>query len=174
MQIVIDANDFQNLSEAAQAELLEIFTKGRPVNKTAAKTAAKPAAQSSPVKETEGLRWREPVDLTLEQCSLLANGMTKKQLDILKAFANKSGRTTMKKLLETTGEKDLRGISKFQGLATRHLRHIIEDPQYKAMLFAWDFDKTKWDKGKTNIVDGEYYVSAKTADALRRYFAPQA
>ena len=76
--------------------------------------------------------------------------------------------------LETTGEKDLRGISKFQGLATRHLRHIIEDPQYKAMLFAWDFDKTKWDKGKTMIVDGEYYVSPTTAESLRKFFSKAA
>ena len=159
MQIVIEAKDFKNLSEATQNEILAALT-GR-----ASQDAAKAKGQEEV--ETAGLRWREPVSLDAEQCRLLSQGMTRKQLDILRAFANKSGRASMKKLLEITGEKDLHGISKFQGLATRHLRRIIKDPHYKAQLFAWDFDKTKWDKGGTNIVAGEYYVAAKTAESLR-------
>lgn len=160
MQIVIDDKDFKRLTENAQKEILTLFT-GRSAD------TAVPKGKSSEAAETAGLRWREPVSLDATQCRMLAQGMTKRQLDILRAFANKSGRATMKKLLEITGEKDLHGISKFQGLATRHLRRIIKDPHYKAQLFAWDFDKTKWDKGGTNIVAGEYYVSAKTAESLR-------
>jgi hypothetical protein len=159
MQIVIEGKDFKRLTESTQNEILALLTGA----------SSQPAAKANgeEVAETAGLRWREPVSLDIEQCQLLTQGMTKKQLDILRAFANKSGRATMKKLLEITGEKDLHGISKFQGLATRHLRRIIKDPHYKAQLFAWDFEKTKWDKGGTNIVSGEYYVADKTAESLR-------
>lgn len=178
MQIVIDGKDFKRLSSVAQAEILGLVSDLGSTAKKQAKAAPKAAATSqleakkeAVQTETEGLRWREPVDLDLDQCRRLTAGMTKKQLDILKAFSSKSGRASMKKLLEVTGEKDLHGISKFQGLATRHLRHIIKDPHYKAQLFAWDFDKTKWDKGKTMIVDGEYYVSPTTAESLRKFFS---
>ena len=170
MQIVIDGKDFKKLSGQAQNEILGLLGEFSPAAKGAGAGSRKAAAAAT-VKETEGLRWREPVDLDLEQCRRLTDGMTRKQLDILRAFAVKSGRASMKKLLEVTGEKDLKGISKFQGLATRHLRHIIEDPHYKAQLFAWDFDKTKWDAGRTNIVEGEYYVSPVTAASLRQLFS---
>ena len=181
MQIVIDGKDFKRLSNGAQAEILGLVGDLGPGAKKAAKVAENAplkaqlaAKKEAALTETEGLRWREPVDLDLDQCRRLTGGMTKKQLDILRAFSNKNGRASMKKLLEVTGEKDLHGISKFQGLATRHLRHIIQDPHYKAQLFAWDFDKTRWDKGRTMIVDGEYYVSTKTAESLRKFFSKAA
>jgi hypothetical protein len=157
MQIVLDSSDFSRLTDAAKKEVLALLSGG-------AGAAPKAAVR----KETPGLRWREPVSLDSEQVAKLLHGLSGKQKEILSAFANGKGRVSMKQLAKITGDKHLSTISQFQNQVTRKLRRIIDDPDKKAQVFAWDFDKTKWDDRKTTIVDGEYFVSPATAQALRQ------
>lgn len=161
MQIVIDSTDFRRLSDGTRDEILAVFSGSRTTTQNVA--AVQPAAR----RETPGLRWREPVVLDHEQAAKLVHGLSEKQKDILRAFANAKGRAGMKVLTNITGDPHLSTISQFQNLVTRKLRRIIDDPDKKAQLFAWDFDKTKWDEGDTTIVDGEYFVSLPTAKVLR-------
>ena len=73
--------------------------------------------------------------------------------------------------MAVAGDPDLKATSGFVKDMTRRLRRMISDPEKKAQLIQWDFDSTKWDAGRTVIVDGVYYVSPATAHALRRAFS---
>ena len=65
------------------------------------------------------------------------------------------------------GDQDWRVLSHFQTVITRRLRRLIDDPEKKAELVKWDFESTKWDQDGKTIVDGVYFVSERTAAALR-------
>ena len=156
MKIQIDESDFQQLSPAVQRELLERFAGDSGVYGRK-RRRAKPAK----------LDWRRPVDLTEEQAQRLLHGLSEDHKKRLALFMRKSGRVRMKEILALTGETDLRATTAFQRVVTRRLRRLIEDPERKAQLIAWDFDATKWDEDRITIVDGVYYVSEATASALR-------
>ena len=76
----------------------------------------------------------------------------------------------MKKLLQVTGDRDAKALSYFQSVVTRKLRRILGDSEKKTYLIGWHYASTKWNKEHTQIVDGEYYVTAKTVSALKRFF----
>ena len=156
MKIQIDESDFRQLSPAVQRELLERFAGDSGVYGRK-RRRAKPAK----------LDWRRPVDLTEEQVQRLLHGLSEDHKKRLALFTRKSGRVRMKEILALTGETDLRATTAFQRVVTRRLRRLIEDPERKAQLIAWDFDATKWDEDRITIVDGVYYVSEPTAAALR-------
>lgn len=153
MQLVIDRADFRRLSPTTQRELLEFLT-GR---------------SETPSKRTEapGLRWRVPYDLPEEIAQRLIAKLDGKHLELLRLFAkSKDGRVSMSQLLKLTGSDDLKATTELLHDITSRLRRLIDDPDKKAQLAHWDFDATKWDEGKTTIVDGVYFVSEKTRRTL--------
>lgn len=164
MQIVLDTADFRRLSPAAQAELLALLDrapKGRPAT---ANTMAN-ATGSAP--GSERLRWREPYALNEDEARLLVGGLSEKHRQRLALFASKTGRVRMREIMAVGSDQDLKPSSAFAKEMTRRLRRLINDPEKKAQLIQWDFDSTRWDAGRTTIVDGIYYVAPATAHALR-------
>lgn len=157
MQIVLDRSDFRRLSSTAQRELLEVLT-GKP-----------PAAQARK-QETKGLRWRTPYDLSDDLAQRLVAKLEPRHIELLRLFARKDGRVRMKEVQQLNSATDLKDMTALQQEITRRLRHLIDDPEKKATLIHWDFDATKWDKHKTTIVDGVYFVSEATAKALAKAF----
>ncbi|MEM7226328.1 MAG: hypothetical protein AAF495_25355 [Pseudomonadota bacterium] len=156
MNIVIEQADFRRLSPQVQQEILEQLT-GR---------KATDAARSGRGARTQ-LHWRKPVDLTPAQTLKLIHGLGDNHRRRLELMAKNGGRATVKRLLDVTGDSDLRVLAHFQSVVTRRLRRLIEDPEKKAELIKWDFDSTKWDRDGKTIVDGVYYCSAATASALQ-------
>lgn len=154
MQLVIDQSDFQQLPPDIQRALIEALG--------AREMAGRTARRTSP-----NVRWREPVDLRLDQAARLAHGLSDNHRRRLELFGRKGGRVRMKDMQAIWGDPDLRAASDFQKAMTRRLRRIINDPEKKAQLIGWDFEATKWDAKGTTIVDGVYYVSAATASSLR-------
>lgn len=162
MKIQIDETDFKQLSPAVQRELLERFAGDSGVYRRSRQ-------RDKPV----NLDWRRPIDLSLEQAQRLVHGLSEDHRRRLTLFTRKNGRVRMKEILALTGETDLRATTAFQRVVTRRLRRLIEDPERKAQLIAWDFDATKWDEDRITIVDGVYYVSEPTAAALRSCLNPK-
>jgi len=103
----------------------------------------------------------------------LVHGLPEDHRRRLELFARKGGRVRMKEMEALFGDPDLRAASEFQKAMTRRLRRIVHDPEGKAQLIGWDFDATKWDAKKTTIVDGVYFVSEATAQALQSYVKPR-
>lgn len=162
MKIQIDETDFKQLSPAVQRELLERFVGDSGVYNRRRRRA-----------EPAKLDWRRPIDLSPEQAQRLVHGLSEDHRRRLALFTRKNGRVRMKEILALTGETDLRATSAFQRVVTRRLRRLIEDPERKAQLIAWDFDATRWDDDRITIVDGVYYVSEPTAAALRACLKPK-
>lgn len=162
MKIQIDETDFKQLSPSVQRELLERFAGDSGVY-------SRSRRRDKPAK----LDWRRPLDLSLEQAQRLVHGLSEDHRRRLALFARKNGRVRMKEILAVTGETDLRATTAFQRVVTRRLRRLIEDPERKAQLIAWDIDATKWDEDRITIVDGVYYVSEPTAAALRSCLKPK-
>ncbi len=154
MKLEIDESDFQRLSPSVQRELIEAFT---------GKALSGSRRGRTPTK----ISWRQPIDITDRQAIKLVHGLSIDHRKRLALFARKNGRVRMKEILALTGERDLRATTAFQREITRRLRRLIDDPERKAQLIAWDIDATKWDKDRITIVDGVYYVSERTAAALR-------
>jgi len=164
MEIVLREADWARLSAACRQEIIALLD--APVA-----TAGLPPADSQIGDvANDGLRWRVPYDLNEEQARRLLHGLTVKQRTRLALFASRTGRVRMKEIMAVAGDADLKAASAFVKDMTRRLRRMITDPQKKAQLIQWDFDSTKWDAGRTTIVDGIYYVSPATAHALRKAF----
>lgn len=157
MRIVIEQTDFQLLSKATQRELLEKFAGGN-------------ALVARPLKKPSNLLWREPIDLTPDLAVRLLHGLSDPHRNRLRLFAKKSGRVTQKDLLAATKDTEMRVLSHFQAVLSRRLRRLINDPEKKAHLIGWDFESTIWNKDRTNIVNGVYYVTGQTTETLRDYF----
>lgn len=155
MQLVIDQSDFKRLSPEVQTALIQALGGGS-------------GQQKRPSRSGGRLHWRRPVDLKPEEAMRLVHGLPEEHRRRLALFARKDGRVRMKEMQALYGDPDLRAASEFQRAMTRRLRRLIEDPEKKAQLIAWDFEATKWDKKKTTIVDGTYYVTPATAKALER------
>ncbi len=155
MQIVIEQSEFRDLSPQTQRELLERLSGRR-------------LADAAPRRKRSDLHWRRPVDLSPALTTKLLHGLAEPHRKRLALLAIKGGRASMQDLLEVTGDSDWHVLSYFQSVLTRRLRRLIEDPERKAELLKWDFDSTKWNLDRTDIVDGVYYVSEGTADSLRQ------
>ena len=153
MQFVIDREDFRALSRSAQRELIELF-------------AGKGVLQAKASRYRKPINIRQPVDISEDQAKRLIHGLSEDYLRRLELFARKSGRVRMKEILALTGEHDLGATTAFQREITRRLRRLLDAPDKRAQLIAWDIDATKWDDNKTTIVDGVYYVSEHTAKSL--------
>ena len=157
MRIVIEQADFQLLSQATQKELLEKFA-GR--NVVVVRPETKPGK----------LLWRKPMDLTPDLAARILHGLSDPHRARLKLFAKKGGRVTQKELLAATKDTEMRVLSHFQAVLSRRLRRLISDPEKKVHLIGWDFESTIWNKDRTNIVNGVYYVTDPTVETLRDYF----
>jgi hypothetical protein len=157
MRIVIEQSDFRQLSPDTQREIIEKFT--------GASISAAGAAKSS-----ANLRWREPVDLDEDMASRLLHGLSETHKRRLELFAKKGGRVSQKDLLAVTGDTDMRTLSHFQAVLTRRLRRFLADPEKRAHLIGWDFESERWDPDHNELVDGTYYVTDRTADALKSHF----
>lgn len=154
MQIVLDSQDLQRLSEAARREVLAMLNP--------------PLPTTGPAAPSRRLRWRAPYDLNEEQAVRLLQALPEKHRARLALFANRNGRVRIADLMAVSGDSDLRETSAFVKEVTRRLRRLIDDPDKIAQLIQWDFDSTKWDAGRTTIIDGIYYVSTATAHSLRK------
>ena len=110
------------------------------------------------------------MDLSLPLTRSLIQGLTETQRQRLRLFASEDGRVGMRDLLALTRDTDWRALSQWQGVLTRRLRRLLGDGEKKAYLIGWDYDATTWDDSHSNIVDGVYFVTRKTALSLRRYF----
>jgi hypothetical protein len=154
MHIVIEPKDFRRLSPETQRELIRKFADPKllqPTRKTV---------------RTE-TTWKKPVDLNKDLAQRLVHGLSENHRKRLEIFANNKGRATMKDLLAVTGDTHWRALSLFEGAMTRRLRRLIGDTEKKAHLIGWDYESTVWDKDHKEILDGVYYVSSKTARALK-------
>ena len=154
MRLVIEQEEFRELSSDTQKELLERF-------------AGKHVLAGTKPRYQKKIPIRRPIDISEEQAKRLVHGLSDDHRRRLQLFARKNGRVRMKEILALTGEKDLRATTAFQSEVTRRLRRLIHDPDRVAQLIAWDIDATKWDDKKTTIVDGVYYVSPRTAAQLK-------
>ena len=157
MHIMIDPGDWQRLSAPARQELLGLLGGGE-------------AAPSQP-STNKGFRWRVPYDLTPQLARKLMRGLSEETVKRLKLFARNGGRASMRDLLAVTKEKDLHVLSAFEGTVTRKLRRLVGDDNKIVSLMMWDYDSEQWDTDHTELLDGVFYVSAPTAQALQRYFA---
>lgn len=154
MHIVIEAKDFRRLSPETQRELIRTFADPKLLQPTRRTTRT----------ETT---WKQPVDLDRNLALRLVHGLSDNHRERLKIFANNKGRARMKDLLAVTGDTHWRALSLFEGAMTRRLRRLIGDTEKKAHLIGWDYESTLWDKDHKEIVDGAYYVTPKTARALK-------
>jgi len=157
VRLVIEASDFRRLSADTQKELIRHF------------------AGQSFLEAREGRRrsqqeWREPIDLNRDLTVQLMHGLADNHRRRLEAFARNNGRITVKQLLKVTGDQDPKVLSYFQSVVTRKLRRILGDSDKKTFLIGWDYASTKWNKAHTEILDGDYYVSNRTLNALKSYF----
>ncbi|MDH5556058.1 MAG: hypothetical protein OEZ03_01840 [Alphaproteobacteria bacterium] len=157
MQIVIEQKDFRKLTPETQRELITKFADPKLLQP---KRAMRPA-------ETN---WKIPVDLNRDLAQRLVHGLSENHCKRLEIFAKNNGRARMSELLAVTGDSHWRALSLFEGAMTRRLRRLIGDTEKKAHLIGWDYDSTVWDKDHKEIQDGVYYVTPKTAEALKSIF----
>jgi hypothetical protein len=162
MRLVIEPQDFKQLSKPTQDELLRVLS-GHGDSPAAASAAATNGKKPR-------LRWRRPVDLTPELTQRLMHGINEQHVDRLRLFAENDGRVSMRQLMGRTEDDDVRVLSHFEGAITRRLRRILGDTEKVAYLIGWDYDSTEWNADKSQIVDGMYYVSDETAHCLKDYF----
>lgn len=158
MRIVIEQSEFRRLSDGTKREIIETLA--------GSGFLAPPAAE----KKHDNLLWREPFNLTPELAVRLLHGLPEHHRVRLALIAKKNGRVTQKALLATTKDTDMRVLSHFQAVLSRRLRRLVHDPDKRLHLIGWDFKATKWNKGKSEIVDGIYFVTDVTTAALRDYF----
>lgn len=154
MHIVIEPKDFRKLSPDTQRELVDKFADPRLLEK---KRGAQRAETS----------WKNPVDLDKDLALRLVNGLSENHRKRLEIFAANDGRAKMTELLAVTGDDHWRALSLFEGVMTRRLRRLIGDTEKKANLIGWDYETTVWDKDHKEIEDGVYFVTPKTAKALK-------
>ena len=157
MRLVIEANDFRRLSADTQKELIRHF-------------AGRNFLEARESRRRGQHEWREPIDLNRDLTVQLMHGLADNHRRRLEIFTRKSGRVSMKQLLKVTGDEDAKVLSYFQSVVTRKLRRILGDSEKKTYLICWDYGSTKWNKEHTRIVDGEYYVTTRTMNALKGYF----
>jgi len=157
MRLVIEANDFRRLSADTQKELIRHF-------------AGRNFLEVRESRRRSQHEWREPIDLNRDLTVQLMHGLADNHRRRLEVFTQTSGRVSMKRLLKVTGDEDAKVLSYFQSVITRKLRRILGDSEKKTYLIGWDYASTKWNKEHTKIVDGEYYVTNKTLNALKSYF----
>jgi len=154
MHIVIEAKDFRRLSPETQRELIHKFADPKLLQPTRRTTRT----------ETT---WKKPVDLDRNLALRLVHGLSENHRKRLEIFAKNEGRARMTELLAVTGDSQWRALSLFEGAMTRRLRRLIGDTEKKAHLIGWDYDSTVWDTDHKEIEDGVYYVTPKTAKALK-------
>ncbi len=157
MRIVLEQSDFRELSPEAQREIVEKF----------AGEALKVGKRNLP---GASLSWRDPVDLTEDQAARLVHGLSEPHKRRLELFAKTGGRVSQRDLLAVTGDTDMRTLSHFQAVLTRRLRRFLTDPEKRAHLIGWDFETETWDPDHKVLLDGTYYVTDRTADALKSHF----
>ena len=157
MRIVIEQSDFRQLSHEAQREIIQKF---------AGETLQIEKGGASGAK----LRWRQPVDLNEDMAARLLHGLSEPHKRRLELFAKKGGRVSQKDLLAVTGDTDFRTLSHFQAVLTRRLRRFLADPEKRAHLIGWDFESENWDRDHKELLDGTYYVTDRTVDALKTHF----
>jgi len=163
MQIVIENTDWRRLSSGAREELLQLLED--------TSTAFAKQRTAVPADNDKGFRWRVPFDLTADLGRKLLRGLTADQLKRLKLFASGNGRVSLKTMLAATKGADLHVLSAFEGAVTRKLRRLVGDENRIISLIMWDYDAEKWDKGHNELIDGVFYVSPVTVQALRKSFA---
>lgn len=156
MRIVIDKSDFRALSAGTQQELIERLVG----------TALRTGKQSRSV---ASLHWRKPVDLTEDMAARLLHGLSEPHRRRLELFVRQGGKVRQKELLAVNGDTDFRALSHFQAVLTRRLRRFLEDPDRRAHLIGWDFESEEWDPAHTELLDGVYYVTDRTAKALQAH-----
>jgi hypothetical protein len=156
MRIVIEKSEFRTLSRGTQQELIERLTGKLPGG---GKRGHKEAS----------LHWRKPLDLTEDMAARLLHGLSESHKKRLELFVKGGGRVRQQELLAATGDTDLRALSHFQAVLTRRLRRFLDDPERQIYLIGWDFGAEQWDKSHTKLLDGVYFVSDKTAEALRTH-----
>ena len=157
MRVVIEQSDFRELSPEAQREIIQ-------------KLAGDALRPATGLASGAKLRWRQPVDLNEDMAARLLHGLSEPHKRRLELFAKKGGRVSQKDLLAVTGDTDMRTLSHFQAVLTRRLRRFLADPEKRAHLIGWDFESENWDADHTELLDGTYYVTDRTADALKSHF----
>lgn len=154
MHIVIEPKDFRKLTPETQRELI-------------AKFADPTLLESKRTMRNTDTNWKKPVDMNKALVKRLVNGLSENHRKRLEIFAHNGGRARMTELLEVTGDSHWRALSLFEGAMTRRLRRLIGDVEKKAHLIGWDYESTVWSKDHKEIEDGVYYVTPKTAKALK-------
>lgn len=154
MHIVIEPKDFRKLSTDTQRELIRKFADPK-------------LLQSKRTASSAETNWKKPMDLNKTLAQRLVNGLSENHRKRLEVLVRNNGRARMTELLAVTGDTHWRALSLFEGAMTRRLRRLIGDVEKKAHLIGWDYDSTVWDKDHKEIEDGVYYVTPRTAKALK-------
>ena len=108
------------------------------------------------------------MDLTPKLAGRLLHGLAENHRNRLALLVRKDGRASMVDLLGVTNDNDLRVLSYFQGALTRKIHRLVASPDKRLHLIGWDYDATQWNDDHTMIVDGVYYITDASLDALRK------
>lgn len=146
MNITLDADDINNLSPGARAELSSMFFRRR--------------APSDPANVAE-LDFEDVADFTPRLIEKFSERCSEKTMAGLRVFAE-HGPKIEADLLNAAG---IDNYGQFQGAVTRRTRTVTGDPE--AYMFAWD-DWTVGENAERGF--GHYAVTARTYSALREYF----
>jgi len=150
MKIVLDAEDFGNLSKMAKDEILKQIL------------GSEYSHQADVDEDLDG-----PAELTPFLAKKFMEGVGDTTKDLLKVFAENNGRASYSQLLAACAHDDWRKLRGFFSGVTRRARGILNDPD--TLLLVWDEDKAEYDEDG-ELIEGEYFMSNMTTKSLRTYF----
>lgn len=125
---------------------------------------------------TARMQWRgdreESYPLSVEEARRLIDAQPEPMQDALRVFCGNYdghfGRATLQELLSVAGFSDPDDLSKATTSLTQSLRHITGN--HDAWLLNWRPEDWKWSEKKQRYTKGEYFISAKGIEPLRRAF----
>ncbi len=120
--------------------------------------------------------WRADLEdsypLTVEDARKLIQAQPEPMREALRVFCSnydgQFGRATLQELMAATGFSDSSDLSKATTALTQSLRHITGN--HDAWLLNWHPEDWKWSEKKQRYTKGEYFISAKGVEPLKRAF----
>jgi hypothetical protein len=120
--------------------------------------------------------WRadleESYPLSVEEARKLIQAQPKPMRDALRVFCSnydgQFGRATLQELMSAAGFSDSSDLSKGTTALTQSLRHITGN--HDAWLLNWHPEDWKWSEKKQRYTKGEYFISAKGVEPLKRAY----
>lgn len=120
--------------------------------------------------------WRadreESYPLSVEEARKLIDAQPEPMRHALRVFCSNYdgniGRATLQELMSAAGFSDSHDLSEATTSLTQSLRHITGN--HDAWLLNWHPQDWKWSEKKQRYIKGEYFISAKGIEPLKRAF----